>query len=148
MFSEKLYALRKQNGLSQDQLAEQLHVSRQSISKWESGISMPESEKLIAISNYFQVSLDELLKDGEEASKPCSAQERTPKGKPLVGLILCVSGIACLLFLGILMLCSPHVSQQMSEASVIRIDGNGILMLLSVAAVIVGAVLLLKDRNH
>jgi len=51
--SEKLYSLRKKSGLSQEQLAEQLGVSRQAISKWESGQSVPESEKLIAISNFF-----------------------------------------------------------------------------------------------
>lgn len=43
--SDKLYMLRKKSGLSQEQLAEQLSVSRQAISKWESGQSVPESEK-------------------------------------------------------------------------------------------------------
>ena len=61
--SEKLYALRKKSGLSQEQLAERLNVSRQAISKWESGVSIPETEKLIAISAYFKVSLDYLVKE-------------------------------------------------------------------------------------
>jgi len=43
--SEKLYTLRKQSGLSQEQLAEQLNISRQAISKWESGQAVPETEK-------------------------------------------------------------------------------------------------------
>ena len=60
MLSEKLYQLRKKSGLSQEQLAEQLNVSRQAISKWESGTAVPESEKLITISNYFGVSVDYL----------------------------------------------------------------------------------------
>ena len=64
--SEKLYTLRKKSGLSQEQLAEQLGVSRQAISKWESGQSVPESDKLIVISNYFKVSLDYLLKEESE----------------------------------------------------------------------------------
>lgn len=68
--SEKLYALRKKCGLSQEQLADKLDVSRQSVSKWESGISVPESEKLIAISNYFGVSLDYLMKEHNEQSQP------------------------------------------------------------------------------
>lgn len=51
LLSEKLYKLRKNRGLSQEQLAEQLNVSRQAISKWEQGTAVPESEKLIAISN-------------------------------------------------------------------------------------------------
>ncbi len=64
--SEKLYVLRKERGLSQEQLAEKLSVSRQAILKWESGQSVPESDKLLAISSYFDVSLDYLLKETEE----------------------------------------------------------------------------------
>ena len=52
---EKLYALRKKSGLSQEQLAEALNVSRQAISKWEGGSATPESDKLLALSNYFGV---------------------------------------------------------------------------------------------
>ena len=80
--SDKLYMLRKKSGLSQEQLAEQLSVSRQAISKWESGQSVPESEKLIAISNYFDVSLDYLLKDeNENESNECSRNRHYPKHK-------------------------------------------------------------------
>ena len=57
-FSDKLRLLRTQANLSQEDLADELHVSRQSVSKWESGISFPEIEKLISISDYFHVSLD------------------------------------------------------------------------------------------
>ena len=56
--SEKLYELRKKRALSQEQLAEQLGVSRQAISKWESGKAVPETDTLISISKYFDVSLD------------------------------------------------------------------------------------------
>ena len=59
---EKIYGLRKNNGLSQEQLAEILNVSRQSISKWEGNVTYPEPDKLIALSDYFQVSLDYLMK--------------------------------------------------------------------------------------
>ena len=59
-FSDKLRLLRTQANLSQEDLADELHVSRQSVSKWESGISFPEIEKLISISDYFHVSLDAL----------------------------------------------------------------------------------------
>ena len=69
-FSEKLYQLRRQSGLSQEQLAEKLNVSRQAISKWESGQSFPEAEKLLAISDYFQVSLDGLMKDEAQPPEP------------------------------------------------------------------------------
>ena len=55
---EKIKERRKQAGLSQEQLAEQLGVSRQAISKWESGKAVPETDTLISISKYFDVSLD------------------------------------------------------------------------------------------
>lgn len=62
-FYEKLQILRRESGLSQENLAELLHVSRQAISKWESGRTLPEVEKLLAISERFSVPLDFLLKD-------------------------------------------------------------------------------------
>lgn len=62
-FAEKLYLLRTQHGHSQELLAEKLNVSRQSISKWESGLSLPSTDKLILLSNLFQVSIDFLICD-------------------------------------------------------------------------------------
>ena len=64
-FSEKLITLRKGRDLTQEQLAEQLNVSRQSISKWESGQVIPEVEKIVELSKVFNVTLDYLLKPSE-----------------------------------------------------------------------------------
>jgi len=64
-FYEKLQKLRKEKGLSQEELAEMLGVSRQSVSKWESAITYPETDKLMTLSDIFGVTLDSLLKDGE-----------------------------------------------------------------------------------
>ncbi|WP_342757329.1 helix-turn-helix transcriptional regulator [Kineothrix sedimenti] len=61
-FSEKLLTLRKSKDLTQEQLAERLNVSRQSVSKWESGQTVPELEKIIALSEIFDVTTDCLLK--------------------------------------------------------------------------------------
>ena len=60
-FNNKLYELRKQKGFSQEELANRLNVSRQTISKWEVGESTPDMEKLVAISDLFEISLDELV---------------------------------------------------------------------------------------
>ncbi|MQR94068.1 helix-turn-helix domain-containing protein [Fictibacillus phosphorivorans] len=68
-FSEKLYKLRKQKGLSQEALAEQLNTTRQAISKWENGQGFPETEKLLMLGNIFEVSIDYLLKDTVEESR-------------------------------------------------------------------------------
>lgn len=62
-FSEKLLLLRRQKGMSQEQLAEMLDVSRQSVSKWEAQQTLPEPSKIILISEIFGVSIDQLLKD-------------------------------------------------------------------------------------
>ena len=62
---EKILELRKSKGLSQEQLAEQLGVSRQSVSKWETGESVPEVERLTELSRVFEVSTDYLLKSSE-----------------------------------------------------------------------------------
>lgn len=64
-FAEKLIALRKSRELTQEQLAEQLNVSRQSISKWESGQVIPEVEKIVELSKAFDVTVDYLLKPSE-----------------------------------------------------------------------------------
>jgi len=69
--SEKIQQLRKSNGLSQEQLAEKLDVSRQATSKWESGASFPDVEKIVLISELFQVSTDYLMKD--ENTTECNA---------------------------------------------------------------------------
>ena len=61
--AEKLFELRKEKGWSQEKLAEQINVSRQSISKWESGQVLPEIEKIIELSKIFQVTTDYLLLD-------------------------------------------------------------------------------------
>ena len=119
---EKLYTLRKKSGLSQEQLAEALNVSRHAISKWEGGSAMPESDKLLALSNYFGVSLDYLLKDGAPD--------------------------AALIVYGVLSIPVPSVPAQISGSSMIRIDGSGIFLLLCVAAIAAGAALLLKSTKH
>lgn len=64
-FSEKILTLRKGSNLTQEQLAEKLNVSRQSVSKWESRQAVPELEKIIAMSEVFDVSTDYLLKPSE-----------------------------------------------------------------------------------
>lgn len=62
-FYDKLIQLRREKGFSQEQLADLLNVSRQSVSKWEAGQSMPELNKLIAIADMFQITLDQLIRE-------------------------------------------------------------------------------------
>ena len=62
-FNEKLVSIRKKQGLSQEELGMELQVSRQTISKWETGQSYPDFQSLVMLSEYFGMSLDELVKD-------------------------------------------------------------------------------------
>ena len=98
-FNEKLQELRKQKGLTQEELAEQLYVSRTAISKWESGRGYPNIESLKAIAKFFSVTVDELLSSGEVLT--IAEEDNKRKEKHFYDLIyglldLC---IAMLLFL-------------------------------------------------
>lgn len=67
-FGEKLQALRKARGWSQEELATQINVSRQALSKWESGASVPDTENVVALSRLFGVSTDYLLLENGETT--------------------------------------------------------------------------------
>ena len=80
-FNNKLYELRKQKGFSQEELANRLNVSRQTVSKWEVGDSTPDMEKLVAISDLFGISLDELVLDKTPDAAPVSVEQETSKSE-------------------------------------------------------------------
>lgn len=74
-FAEKLQKLRKQNGLSQEQLAEKLNVSRQAVSKWEMG-TIPDMENMVKLGRYFDCSLDYLMNDDIDTN---AKSQQSPK---------------------------------------------------------------------
>ena len=88
ILAEKITELRKKAGLSQEQLAEAVGVSRQAISKWESAQSIPDMNKILALSKFFNVSTDYLLKDELSESMPTETSGEEPsvdsKGEPLI----------------------------------------------------------------
>ena len=84
-FNERLQELRKQKGLTQEQLADALFVSRTAVSKWESGRGYPNIESLKALSKFFDVTIDSLLSGGEALSlAQADAQERELAARALV----------------------------------------------------------------
>ena len=103
---ERIYKLRTARQMSQGDLAEMLDVSRQSISKWENNSAVPELEKLLRLSEIFEVSLDKLVK-GEEKSKDIPPELRTvvvyekragfPPRKIAGTLLLCMAFLVMLL---------------------------------------------------
>ena len=68
-FEEKLMALRKKAAMSQEDLADRLGVSRQAISRWELGTTLPDAPNLLKLSDLFGVSIDYLLRDGYESDE-------------------------------------------------------------------------------
>ena len=89
-FAEKLKSLRKQASMSQEQLAEKLGVSRQAVSKWESEQSTPDLEKVIAMSELFEVTTDYILKGIE----PVSTTNRKTVKTLYLGFVLIFATIA------------------------------------------------------
>ena len=78
--SERLVRLRKQKGLSQFDVAESLHISRQAISKWESGSSIPSTDNLRLLGNLYGVTVDFLLngEENQQISEPPNTNENIP----------------------------------------------------------------------
>jgi len=91
-FNEKLITLRKEKGLSQEELGEKLNVARQTVSKWELAETTPEMDKLIKISELFEISLDSLIKDTEIESN-ASNSRNTQKLAGIIILILKIIGV-------------------------------------------------------
>ena len=96
--ADRLVALRKENGYSQEVLAEKLGLSRQSISKWERAEASPDTDNLIALAQVYNMTLDELLGNGESApKKETKVKEKTPmtnsqiKGKKLMKIMPIIS---------------------------------------------------------
>ncbi len=151
MLSEKIYTLRRKNRLSQEQLAERIGVSRQAISKWEGGLSTPELDKLKALSECFQITIDELTNDkSSNNSSDTTEQKKDDTANKLIesriGIVLCLMGAICLVLFGILMIIQPSTVQQINESSVITLNGTGILILFFILFMVIGIILILKKK--
>lgn len=149
--SEKLYSLRRKQGLSQEALAEKLDCSRQVISKWENGTTTPDAEMLQKYSELFGVSIDYLVK--EDIEKPTSVQ---PTGKDngnkkllgILGLVLSLMGCVSLIVFGAISVLGSETADKIAQSSMIVIDGTFIAMVISVLFVVLGAVILIKIVKH
>ena len=140
MLQENILALRRKAGLSQEQLAEQLEVTRQTISKWEGGHSVPDLEKLQAMCRIFGVTLDELTGTEPPQIRAVEKSAFSP------GLPLCLAGAAGLILLSLLVLSAPEQAAALDQSSMVTIRGTGLLMTLSAAVLAAGAWLLLRKK--
>lgn len=151
MLAENLYALRRKSGLSQEQLAEKIGVSRQAISKWEGGQSTPELEKLKALSECFQVTIDELT-GNEAVPAPGGAikEQGSPApgqgGERKIGVCLCIIGAVCLILFGALTVAHPPSVEQINESSTVTLNGTGILAALFVLLMLLGLGMIFRKK--
>ena len=136
IFADKLIQLRKQKGWSQEELAEKMEVTRQSVSKWESAQSVPDIERILQLSDIFDVSLDYLLKNNEDINEQILSADDKPEAYKAIdlteaksfieakkstavpvaiGVFLCVISPICLLILGVLSEINPNqISENMA----------------------------------
>lgn len=138
-FGEKLVQLRKQHRLSQDELAARLKVSRQAVSRWETGETMPETENVLGLSRLFQVSTDYLLKEeleegpGQEeaisraAQQTAAGQGAANHGKRILGIVLTALGIAGHLAIWVLstMILVPVTREEVQPDGSVHYVGGG-----------------------
>ena len=96
-FHEKLQELRKRQGMTQEELAATLYVSRTAVSKWESGRGYPNIDSLRAISSFFSVSLDDLLSTDEALTLAENDQKK--KESHLCDILFGLLDLSVLLFL-------------------------------------------------
>lgn len=148
-FHEKLLILRKGKGLSQEKLGNEIGVSRQAVTKWENGTALPETEKVILLSEFFNVTTDYLLKDSVEtpqADTSVPAGNKMHQKVPLrlvIGASLLATGVVIWLILLVLSRCIPVYSLMGSGASLANFLEYHQILYIGYAAVGLGLVGLL-----
>lgn len=125
MLKDNLKALRKQKGLSQEELSIKLNVVRQTISKWESGLSVPDAEMLITISTIFETPVSEILGENIKEKEKNDLQviseklevineqlsmKRKQKRKLMINTLIIADVFLILLFILFIILNSPYQS--------------------------------------
>lgn len=119
-FNEKLQELRKKRNLTQEELASKLYVSRTAISKWESGRGYPSIESLRMISEFFSVSIDDLLSSNEALS--IAEKNNRKNEKQLTSLVLGLLDLSMLLIL-FLPLFAQRAGEAVTPSSLMSLDG-------------------------
>ena len=151
ILGEKIAQLRRKNGWSQEELADKMEVSRQAVSKWESGQTTPDLERILRLSSLFGVTIDYLLKDGAEPETPRPETEEDPHIR-LISLadaadylslrerasVQIASGtfLCILAFMPLLLLGAAAEQFQLSEALAALIGLASLFLLAAIAVVI------------
>ena len=130
MLSKNIKAMRKSKGLSQQELAIKLNVVRQTLSKWEQGLSVPDSDMLITISEVLEIPVSSLLKETVNGINTDSlivisekleginlqlAQRETSKRKIFNWIFICLCAVIVMIFIALLLFNSPYLAWDYNE---------------------------------
>ena len=137
-FNEKLQELRKQKGLTQEELAERLFVSRTAVSKWESGRGYPNIDSLKAIAGFFSVTVDQLLSSEELLTAAEDSQKQTVGRLRDLWFGLTDLCMALLLFLPLF---ATETDGGVQTASLLSLCGAEVYLTAAYYAVVAGAIL-------
>ncbi len=124
VFNESLIKRRKELGITQDELADKLGVSRQSISKWENGECMPDSDKLIRLSDVLGMSLDELTGREVRVEPIVLHAPEIPKTKKTLTARALITAAACMVF-GVLCFLAGRYLLPKQAPEAIPLSANG-----------------------
>lgn len=133
--AEKIKQLRKDNNMTQENLAEKLNVSRQTISKWETNIAIPDANNIVAISKVFNITTDELLDYKVETIKK--------KKQFIIDMSVLLFGIIGFIVFAILLM----TNQVDETSSTITINAYGIVAILFLVLIIAFIVIMIR-RNE
>lgn len=156
MLSDKIRELRRKTGLSQEELAERLDVSRQAVSKWELGSAVPTADKLVDIADFFGVSLDFLMRESTEqppSQPPAEVPTAIPRNcckRPNVRRKIaawCLIGTAICAFLLIGVFHALGSLFSVGGSFTIHLDGVGVIVVLAVLCAATGAALLISLKR-
>ena len=147
-FNEKLQELRKQRGLTQEELAQILYVSRTAISKWESGKGYPSIDSLKEIAKYFSVTIDELLSSDEILN--IAEEDNKQKERHLRSLVFGLLDISVLIFF-FLPLFGEKINGIVQEYSLLSLKGISVYLkaiyCLIISSIVVNGILMITLQN-
>lgn len=145
-----IYRLRREQGLSQEQLAQSLGVSRQAVSKWESGRAIPDVGKIVRMSELFCVTTDELLKGMPAMQEPIHTikTKRGSHAQRTAGWILCLMALAGGTIWAVSLFLVPSAHERLNASSGVALNGSGLLLMGCIVTTLTGGILLWRQRKN
>lgn len=145
-FGERLRALRKERGMTQEEVAQRLSVSRQTVSKWEGDLTQPDLDRVVSLGKLFGVTADSLL-TGEEQPGPGGAprEQKRRRGAGLWKALTLAAGLLGLLIFGLMAFTGK--ADETSSAITFHLNGYGFAALLCLALAAAALTVIVKEKK-